>query len=193
MKRTTPIRPWSLDWSPPAGLIWHQWLLWTVSTGLGLYVAVRLGALSALFAADRTGICMGLALLYVFASAYAGWRSYWLSRQSPADWAHACEARCNERMRGPHEGLWFASAVALRLGLLGTVIGFIAMLASLQSLPESIAAMAPQLIEDMGQGMAIALSTTLVGLLASLGVAAQSLLLDRAADELISRAAEIRV
>jgi biopolymer transport protein ExbB/TolQ len=173
-------------------LLWQQWLLWTMSTGLGLYVALRLGVLSGVFAADRTGICIGLALLYGCASTYAGRRSLWISRQSVQALAQCSDSRCSERMRGPHEALWFASAMALRLGLLGTVIGFIAMLASLRSLPESIAAMAPQLIEDMGQGMAIALSTTLIGLLASLGLAAQTLLLDRAADELMARAAELR-
>lgn len=185
-------RPWSLSWSPPPGLLWQQWLLWTVISGLGVYIALRLGVLSTVFAADGTGICIGLTLLYALASAYAGRRSLWLSQQSAAVLAQCSEARCQERLRGPHEALWFASAMALRLGLLGTVIGFIAMLASLQSLPESIAAMAPQLIEEMGQGMAIALSTTLIGLLASLGLAAQTLLLDRAAEELLARAAELR-
>ena len=82
---------------------------------------------------------------------------------------------------------WFVADVLLSLGLLGTVIGFIAMLAPIGQLegndPEAVKAA----LSAMSGGMAIALYTTLTGLIGAVWLKVQGFLLDSGADDIIRR------
>lgn len=82
---------------------------------------------------------------------------------------------------------WFVSDVLLSLGLLGTVIGFIAMLAPIGHLDGSDEAALKSALTAMSGGMAIALYTTLVGLIGALWLKLQGFLLDHGADQVIRR------
>ena len=92
-----------------------------------------------------------------------------------------------ERLAGAHEMGWFICGALIKLGLLGTVIGFIVMLASVDSAQSFDVAAIQQLLVGMSQGMRVALYTTLVGLSTSMILSLQYLLLDRAADRLQAR------
>lgn len=72
----------------------------------------------------------------------------------------------DERARGTHEAGWFLSSLLLKLGLLGTIVGFVFMLGALAIKTLSYADL-PQMLGRMGSGMGISLYTTLVGLLAN--------------------------
>lgn len=91
-----------------------------------------------------------------------------------------------ERLAGAHEFGWFICGVLIKLGLLGTVIGFIVMLATVNSATSFDVSAVRELLVGMSQGMRVALYTTLVGLGASMILSLQYLLLDRAADRLQS-------
>lgn len=80
---------------------------------------------------------------------------------------------------------WFVSDVLLSLGLLGTVIGFIAMLAPIGQLDGGDEAALKTALTAMSGGMAIALYTTLVGLIGALWLKLQGYLLDHGADQVI--------
>ena len=82
---------------------------------------------------------------------------------------------------------WFVSDVVLSLGLLGTVIGFIAMLAPIGALNGADELALKSALTEMSGGMAIALYTTLVGLIGALWLKLQGYLLDHGADEVIRR------
>ena len=82
---------------------------------------------------------------------------------------------------------WFVSDVLLSLGLLGTVIGFIAMLAPIGQLDGGDEAALKSALTVMSGGMAIALYTTLVGLIGALWLKLQGYLLDHGADLVIRR------
>ncbi|GAB3677047.1 MotA/TolQ/ExbB proton channel family protein [Salinisphaera aquimarina] len=92
-----------------------------------------------------------------------------------------------EQLAGAHELGWFICGLLIKLGLLGTVIGFIVMLATVDSTQSFDVAAIQQLLVGMSQGMRVALYTTLVGLATSMVLSLHYLLLDRAADRLQSR------
>ncbi|MES1925964.1 MotA/TolQ/ExbB proton channel family protein [Salinisphaera sp. T31B1] len=92
-----------------------------------------------------------------------------------------------ERLAGSHEMGWFICGLLIKLGLLGTVIGFIVMLATVDSTQSFDVAAIQQLLVGMSQGMRVALYTTLVGLATSMVLSLHYLLLDRAADRLQTR------
>ena len=93
-----------------------------------------------------------------------------------------------EQTRGEHELGWFVSSLLIKLGLLGTVVGFILMLGSLADIDTLEFSNLQDLISSMAVGMGVALITTLVGLLSSILLSFQYLLLDRTAEKIIAKA-----
>ncbi|MCB1802222.1 MAG: MotA/TolQ/ExbB proton channel family protein [Gammaproteobacteria bacterium] len=85
-----------------------------------------------------------------------------------------------------HESGWFLADLMVRLGLLGTVIGFIFMLSSVASIASVDLHALQQLLGQMTGGMRIALYTTLTGLGAGILLGFQYRLLDQGVDLLMS-------
>ncbi len=83
----------------------------------------------------------------------------------------------------------FASDVLLKLGLLGTVVGFIFMLLPVAELAEFEASLMQDLLKSMSSGMAVALYTTLAGLITSTLLKLQYHLLDASVADLATRLA----
>jgi hypothetical protein len=82
---------------------------------------------------------------------------------------------------------WFVADLLLSLGLLGTVIGFIAMLGPISGLDAGDQSAIKSPLAAMSGGMAVALYTTLAGLIGGMLLKIQGFLLDGAVDELIRR------
>ena len=89
------------------------------------------------------------------------------------------------RLKGPQEIGWFVSDMMLKLGLLGTIIGFIFMLGSVSNIADFDVSSMQKILRHMSTGMGTALYTTLAGLTCSVLSAMQYHMLDRHADELI--------
>lgn len=81
----------------------------------------------------------------------------------------------------------FISDVLLRLGLLGTIVGFIFMLLPIGEMEGFDAGMMQSLLTAMSGGMAVALYTTLTGLITSTLLKLQYHLLDASAAQLVTR------
>lgn len=92
-----------------------------------------------------------------------------------------------EEARSQHEFGWFVTSLLVKLGLLGTVIGFVLMLKPLGALESFDVSNIQTLLANMTSGMGVALYTTLLGLIGSMMLSFQYLLMDRAADELVAR------
>lgn len=92
-----------------------------------------------------------------------------------------------EQARGQHEAGWFVAGSLIKLGLLGTVIGFVLMLAPVTSLESFDQSQVQNLLKQMTVGMGVALNTTLAGLVGTLLLGMQYLLVDRAADRLVAQ------
>lgn len=91
-----------------------------------------------------------------------------------------------EESSGQHETGWFFVHLLVKLGLLGTVVGFVLMLTSFADVNSIEFADLQDMIGKMALGMGVALTTTLVGLVGSMLLGFQYLMLDRAADRLVS-------
>ncbi|MCB1684070.1 MAG: MotA/TolQ/ExbB proton channel family protein [Pseudomonadales bacterium] len=83
----------------------------------------------------------------------------------------------------------FLSDVLLKLGLLGTIVGFILMLMPMGEIREFDPSLMQRLLSSMSGGMAVALYTTLAGLITSTLLKMQYHLLDASAAELVTRLA----
>ena len=79
----------------------------------------------------------------------------------------------------------------LKLGLLGTIVGFILMLAPISNLDAYDVSTLKTALSSMSGGMAIALFTTLAGLVGGILLRTQYYLLDEANEELFSTIAQI--
>lgn len=90
-----------------------------------------------------------------------------------------------------HETGWFLADLMVRLGLLGTVIGFIFMLSSIAGVTSVDLHALQQLLTNMSGGMRIALYTTLTGLGAGMLLGFQYRLLDAGVDRLMAEIIEL--
>ncbi len=90
------------------------------------------------------------------------------------------------RLKSPDEIGWFASDAMIKLGLLGTIIGFILMLSSVVNVTEFDVTTMQKILANMSSGMGTALYTTMAGLICSLLATAQYHMIERHIDELMN-------
>jgi hypothetical protein len=93
-----------------------------------------------------------------------------------------------DRLRGSNGFGAFASDTLMKLGLLGTIIGFIVMLAPIAGLDATDRTMMKSSMGLMSDGMAIAMYTTLAGLVGSILLKVQYYMLDAATARVFSQA-----
>lgn len=86
-----------------------------------------------------------------------------------------------------HDYGWYAVDIVIKIGLLGTIIGFILMLGSIADSTELDVNTMQKVLTQMSRGMGTALYTTLAGLSASILLGAQYLIADKGADAMIER------
>jgi hypothetical protein len=193
-----------------------QWLSLVFAMIFAVYLLTITGLLHKALESDRTYISIGILLTLLFASIYCGFRSLWLSRQhaglqqitdnpshpaSRSQWLAADYLACGhntksedhplvdvfiDRARSGNEVLWFVAGVMIKAGLVGTVIGFVQMLASVSALESFDISQMQEVLRNMSSGMGVALYTTLVGIAGSVALGVQVLLLDRSADRLVA-------
>lgn len=96
-----------------------------------------------------------------------------------------------DTLRGPNQLGSFASDSLMKLGLLGTIIGFIIMLAPIAGLNAADRASVQNSMGLMSDGMAIAMYTTLTGLIGSVLVQTQYYLLDEATAKVFGLATDL--
>jgi len=89
------------------------------------------------------------------------------------------------KLKGPHDIGWFIADAMIKMGLLGTIIGFILMLGSIANITDFDVTTMQKVLKHMSSGMGTALYTTLAGLVCSMLAAAQYHMLDSSVDELI--------
>lgn len=173
---------------------------WALLVGVLLfaaYWAAQRGLWQALVGGDPSGISLVIIGLVLVATLWCGQRAQQLAAQARAGSAWRLQHRQQqaaeptlapqllaELTHGPHETAWWFCAAALKLGLLGTVVGFIVMASQIGDSTGFDIEQIQTLLQQMTGGMAIALYTTLVGLAGNLLLGLQLLLLDRMADRL---------
>jgi len=93
-----------------------------------------------------------------------------------------------DRLRGSNAFGAFASDTLMKLGLLGTIIGFIIMLAPITGLDAADKVAMKSSMGLMSDGMAVAMYTTLAGLVGSILIRIQYYMLDSATQRVFSDA-----
>ncbi|HUI94858.1 MAG TPA: MotA/TolQ/ExbB proton channel family protein [Xanthobacteraceae bacterium] len=96
-----------------------------------------------------------------------------------------------DALRRPHQLGAFASDALMKLGLLGTIVGFILMLAPVAGLDVADHASVKGSMGLMSDGMAVAMYTTLTGLIGSILVQTQYYMLDNAIAKLFALATDL--
>lgn len=173
---------------------------WAAAAGVALFTAWWLqthGWWRKLVDGDPSGISVGTVLLSAIVTLWCGQRCWQLQTMAlpGSAWRAAFSAEhqrsaevatqlLGERTHGPHETAWWFAAATIKLGLLGTVVGFIVMATQIGDMPSFDIDQVQNLLKKMTQGMAIALYTTLVGLIANLWLGLQLMLMDRLADRI---------
>ncbi|MBA4782430.1 MAG: MotA/TolQ/ExbB proton channel family protein [Rhizobiales bacterium] len=89
-------------------------------------------------------------------------------------------------LRNPGETGWYLVDILTRLGLIGTIIGFVIVLSALSDGPAPTGDNIQILLIAMSGGMGIALYTTLAGLICASLLGAQHMILSRATEQLIA-------
>lgn len=196
-----PLDRWGVSDAPAAARFLAG--AWWLAGAVALFASVwlwRVGAWYELVVGDPTGISVGIVVLAWAVTLWAGtrvhrllgecgpqgrWRAAY--RDARAEGRPDAAALLSEATHGPHETAWWFAGACIKLGLLGTVVGFIVMASQLGSMHSFDIERAQELLARMTGGMAIALYTTLVGLVANLWLGLQLLLLDRLADRLVAR------
>ena len=125
------------------------------------------GLISLLLAGDRSGISYLIAAIWLFLTLRWLWLLRWVQRQYDLPTDFDTDHREAILARWLNHG-WFAADSVLKLGLLGTIIGFILMLAPISKLSGYDATSIQSALGEMSAGMAVALYTTLTGLVANL-------------------------
>ena len=97
----------------------------------------------------------------------------------------------SDKLSGRQEIGFLISDLMLRLGLLGTVIGFIFMLGPLASIQTIDVSSMRSVLSTMSGGMAIALYTTLVGLIGGILLRLQYFFVERSVEDLVAMTTEI--
>lgn len=93
-----------------------------------------------------------------------------------------------DRLRGSNGFGAFASDTLMKLGLLGTIVGFIIMLAPIATLDAADKVAMKSSMGLMSDGMAVAMYTTLAGLIGSILIRIQYYMLDAATQRVFSDA-----
>jgi hypothetical protein len=193
----------------PYGLFLFVLLLVGIETFIALYLE-DIGYLDDLTRSDQSHVSMLILGVYLLTSLWFIWLSLRVSQflddvrdrrlpttepllknfmrraaENREDQAPLLEVLEN-RLRSSYAFGFNIADLMLKLGILGTVIGFIIMLGSLSQLNSVDITVMQTLLVDMSSGMKVALFTTLTGMLSGIVLNIKFNLLDWAVDHLVN-------
>jgi hypothetical protein len=198
----------------PPYMTFHLWMLIAVASLFAFFVTFKTGGLGFMLENDSTYLSVAVMLFFVSTTLYCGQRAWRLGHEllvaqggGKADDGHswvsaylqASAGRSDiertlltetltERLRGTHQVGWFITESLTKLGLLGTVIGFLIMLSALIGSSSLDITSMQGILREMASGMGIKIIATVVGLLCNMVLALQWVLLDRCADKILGAA-----
>lgn len=144
--------------------VFLKWWIQVVVIGFAAIIAQHLGWWEALWDADQTKISLLILAVFAGVTALTGY----ISKEN----TEAVMDRYSNYV-------WFGSEAMISLGMIGTVAGFLMMLGqAFVGIDVSNTASMQNVIAEMALGMSTALSTTLVGLVCSVLVKLQMVIIE---------------
>lgn len=135
---------------------------------VGTIFSYYTGLFFEIYLKDSSYLSFAILAIFYFISSWAGIKTWQISQFiNKPDVYYFDEKREIKKFRRLEEIGWFFSELCLTLGMTGTVVGFIMMLAGFDKIDVNETSSVQGFIGDMGGGMATALYTTLVGLICS--------------------------
>jgi uncharacterized membrane protein YfcA len=142
-----------------------KWWVLFVASVVGLVFCWQAGLIREIYQKDSSFISFIILGIYLGMSMWCGITTRTVCKiQDSGKWNEDSEKNASRLA----EGGWFISEVLLTLGMLGTVIGFVMMLAGFEKVDVTQMGTVQNFIGSFGQGMSTALYTTLVGIVCSM-------------------------
>lgn len=157
---------------------YSKFLAWWVSILLlatGVFWAGYFGFIYEIWVSDITYITSIIAAVFILINAFLGWISF---KVRDPDYVDSNRELVKNRL----ETVWFTSEQIMALGMLGTVIGLIHMLAA-NFIGANGDANMQMLLGDMWKAMGLALYTNAVGLICSIALKVQVYIVGYGLDE----------
>ena len=152
-----------------------NWALFVTLIAVGAVIVASLGWFGKIYELDLTKISFLILTLFVVSTGWCGFLTWQTSKTMGGvdvlEFKHpdACKYLENQAEHG-----WFAAGLCEKLGLTGTVFGFIIMLVgAFQGFEAGNEQATRQLLEQLSSGMATAFITTLVGVVCSILLSVQ--------------------
>lgn len=153
-------------------VFWKWWTTIVVCVVLLVIAETNISISNYLFVLDSTKISLIILTILVACSAFIGYKAY------------KKQFRQREVTQKSVEPIWFFSDAVLSIGMVGTLVGFLIVLTTTFS---NITDYSPEelknIIGTLASGMGIALITSLTGLLSSILLKFQLVLLDGESNE----------
>ena len=153
-------------------VFWKWWTTIVVCVVLLVIAETNISISNYLFVLDSTKISLIILTILVACSAFIGYKAY------------KKQFRQREVSQKSVEPIWFFSDAVLSIGMVGTLVGFLIVLTTTFS---NITDYSPEelknIIGTLASGMGIALVTSLTGLLSSILLKFQLVLLDGESNE----------
>jgi len=147
------------------------WCIYFISFSGASELARRYGLLDYIYNIDNTKISVLIASILVWKTLTCGKSIHDLCKIESLD------KKLTKIKENADDG-WLWSDLVTSLGMIGTVVGFIVMLSSFESVNFENTKSIQEMIKNLSYGMSTALSTTLVGLVASVLLKVQYFKLD---------------
>ena len=160
--------------------------VYTLASAHWLYLAKALSSERARFAALEHRVALGQASDEATDGMVGSFLANLRARKA-TDEPAALVAAFGDALMNRHAFGHFVSDALIKLGLLGTIVGFILMLLPVSEIEAFEPALMQQLLAGMSEGMAVALYTTLAGLVTSTLLKLQYHVLDASAADLATR------
>lgn len=131
-------------------LCFLKWWLLNIVVFICFIICAKVGVITAIYEKDASFLCFVIMFIYILCSAFNGFVADDLDKNKTSSTEKNLEYG------------WFFSEFCLSLGMIGTVVGFIMMLADFANADVNNL---QKLIGSMSYGMSTALYTTLCGLI----------------------------
>lgn len=163
-----------------------RWSLIGSLTVVGFCIIAFLGWIDTMLEYDVTKLSVVILCVFTVATLWCGWLTWRMGKDVPVTRGSPfARMKFIKSVENEAEHGWFAVVLCEKLGLTGTVFGFVIMLTGgFHGIDSSDPASMQRLLEQLGTGMSTAFITTLVGVVCSIILSIQYHLLARELESL---------